>query len=242
MDFIKKHGINGNALKIIAALTMLIDHIGYIFFPEIDLLRILGRISFPIFAFMIAEGCEYTKNKLRYFLTIFLLGAFCQLVYFIVDGSVYLGILITFSLSIVAIYALQNLKRSIVAKKNIVISSLLFITVIGAIYVLNVFAHVDYHFFGCMAPLFASIFRKPKLSTSKIWQKLDNNLIHVIMLAICLVFVWLSSEQKQIYALLAIPFLLLYSGKKGKLNLKYFFYIFYPAHLAILQGIAVLLY
>lgn len=242
MDFIKKHGINGNALKIIAALTMLIDHIGYIFFPEIDLLRILGRISFPIFAFMIAEGCEYTKNKLRYFLTVFLLGAFCQLVYFIVDGSTYLGILITFSLSIVAIYALQILKRSIVAKKNIVISSLLFITVIGAIYVLNVFAHVDYHFFGCMAPLFASIFRKPKLSTSKIWQKLDNNLIHVIMLAICLVFVWLSSGQKQIYALLAIPILLLYSSKKGKLNLKYFFYIFYPAHLAILQGIAVLLY
>lgn len=242
MDFIKKHGINGNALKIIAALTMLIDHIGYIFFPEIDLLRIIGRISFPIFAFMIAEGCEYTKNKLRYFLTIFLLGAFCQLVYFIIDGSMYLGVLITFSLSIVAIYALQNLKRSIVAKKNIVISSLLFITVIGAIYVLNVFAHVDYHFFGCMAPLFASIFRKPKLSTSKIWQKLDNNVLHVIMLAICLVLVWLSSGQKQIYALLAIPFLLLYSGKKGKLNLKYFFYIFYPVHLAVLQGIAFLLY
>ena len=242
MDFIKKHGINGNALKIIATLTMLIDHIGYIFFPEIDLLRIIGRISFPIFAFMIAEGCEYTKNKLRYFLTIFLLGAFCQLVYFIVDGRTYLEILITFSLSIVAIYALQNLKRSIVAKKNIVISSLLFITVIGAIYVLNVFAHVDYHFFGCMAPLFASIFRKPKLSNSKIWQKLDNNLLHVIMLAICLVFVWLSSGQKQIYALLAIPILLLYSGKKGKLNLKYFFYIFYPVHLAVLQGIAFLLY
>ena len=242
MDFIKKHGINGNALKIIAALTMLIDHIGYIFFSEIDLLRIIGRISFPIFAFMIAEGCEYTKNKLRYFLTIFLLGAFCQLVYFIIDGSVYLGILITFSLSIVAIYALQNLKNAILKKKNIIISSLLFIVVIGAIYVLNVFAHVDYHFFGCMAPFFASIFRKPKLSTSKIWQTLDNNVLHVFMLSICLMFVWLSSGQKQIYALLAIPFLLLYSGKKGELNLKYFFYIFYPVHLAVLQGIAVLLY
>ncbi len=242
MDFIKKYGINGNTLKIIAALTMLIDHIGYIFFPEIDLLRIIGRISFPIFAFMIAEGCEYTKNKLRYFLTIFLLGSLCQLVYFIVDGSMYLGILITFSLSILSIYALQNLKSAILKKKNIIVSSLLFVVVIGAIYVLNVFVHVDYRFFGCMAPLFASFFRKPKSSTSETWQKLDNNVLHVIMLAICLVLVWCVSGQKQLYALLAIPILLLYSGKKGKLNLKYFFYIFYPVHLALLQGIAFLIY
>ena len=43
-----------------------------------------------------------------------------------------------------------------------------------------------------------------------------------------------------VYALLALPILLLYSGKRGKANLKYFFYIFYPVHLAALQGIAML--
>nr|MBQ4317949.1 hypothetical protein [Clostridia bacterium] len=42
----------------------------------------------------------------------------------------------------------------------------------------------------------------------------------------------------QWYSLLVIPFILLYSGRRGKVNTKYFFYIFYPAHLAILQAIA----
>jgi len=42
----------------------------------------------------------------------------------------------------------------------------------------------------------------------------------------------------QHYALLSLPLLLLYSGKRGKWNMKYFFYIFYPVHLAVLQGIA----
>lgn len=48
--------LNGNMLKIIAAITMTIDHIGAILFPHILILRIIGRIAFPIFAFMIAEG------------------------------------------------------------------------------------------------------------------------------------------------------------------------------------------
>ena len=54
----------------------------------------------PIFAFMIAEGCKYTKNKLKHFLMIFILGVICQVVYFINDQSLLMGILIVFSFSI----------------------------------------------------------------------------------------------------------------------------------------------
>ena len=67
----EKYGLTGNALKIIAAISMFIDHMGLIFFPGVELFRILGRIALPIFAFMIAEGCKYTKNRLRYFLSVF---------------------------------------------------------------------------------------------------------------------------------------------------------------------------
>ena len=62
--------LNGNVLKIIAAILMVIDHIGFTFFPSVMILRYIGRLAMPVFAFMIAEGCRYTKDKLRYFLTI----------------------------------------------------------------------------------------------------------------------------------------------------------------------------
>ena len=108
----KSFGIfNSNALKYIAALTMLIDHMGLLLFPRYLIFRIIGRIAYPIFAFMIAEGCRYTKNKLKHFLMVFLLGLACQAVYFFYGGSLDMCILITFSLSIIIIYALQSFKR-----------------------------------------------------------------------------------------------------------------------------------
>ena len=55
--------LTGNALKILAALFMTIDHIGVMLFPRVLVLRIIGRLALPIFAFMIAEGCKYTRNK-----------------------------------------------------------------------------------------------------------------------------------------------------------------------------------
>ena len=54
--------LSSNILKIVACISMLLDHIGFIFFPQYIIFRILGRVAFPIFAFMIAEGCYYTKN------------------------------------------------------------------------------------------------------------------------------------------------------------------------------------
>ncbi len=105
--------LSGNVLKIIAAFFMVIDHIGYILFPACTILRIIGRASFPIFAFMIAEGCCYTKNKRNYFLGIFILATLCQIFYYAYEGSTYMGILVTFSLSILLIYLLQFAKEKL---------------------------------------------------------------------------------------------------------------------------------
>ena len=63
--------ISGNALKFLAAAAMLVDHIGLILFPKIFVLRAIGRLAFPLFAYMIAEGCRYTRHKARYLLLIF---------------------------------------------------------------------------------------------------------------------------------------------------------------------------
>ena len=109
--------LTGNALKLLAAAFMVADHVGLLFFPGEPAFRLAGRLAYPIFAFMIAEGCHYTRSKGRYFLSVFLLGAVCQLVYFLVDGSWYLSILITFSLAILLIYAFQAFQRRPVCRQ-----------------------------------------------------------------------------------------------------------------------------
>ena len=66
----KSHLLSGNALKLIAAAAMVVDHAGLMFFPGNLLPRILGRLAYPIFAFMIAEGSKYTRSRKKYFLQI----------------------------------------------------------------------------------------------------------------------------------------------------------------------------
>ena len=58
--------MTGTALKIIALVTMIIDHIGAIFFPELTFIRYIGRISFPLYAFLISEGVAHTSSKQNY--------------------------------------------------------------------------------------------------------------------------------------------------------------------------------
>lgn len=220
--------LSGNILKIIAAVCMLIDHVGALLFPEVRILRIIGRIAFPIFAYMIAEGCRYTRNKRRYFLTIFIFATVCQIVYYAFSRRMYFSILFTFSLAIVMIFMLQHLKT----KKN-ASSALLFILTVAMVYLLNEKVTIDYGFWGCMTPVFASAAQDVK--------KTHNHMTCVLTMTLCLIILARLNGGSQPYSMLSVPLLLLYSGKRGKLNMKYFFYIFYPVHLVILHGIAMLI-
>lgn len=222
----RSHGfLSGNSLKIIAAIAMTIDHIGLMFFPEQLLFRVIGRLAFPIFAFMIAEGCKYTRSRRRYFLQLFGLALVCQIVYFIADGSMYLSVLFTFSLSILMIFALQYCKAKPSALP-------LFALSVACVYALNRVFTIDYGFWGCMLPVFAAALHGTRY---------DRHLWNTAMLALGLVLLWLDLGGLQLYALAAIALLLCYSGRRGKRKMKYFFYIFYPAHLAILHICTLLL-
>lgn len=222
----------GNLLKLIAAVAMVTDHAGLMFFPQFPIFRIIGRLAFPIFAFMIAEGCHYTKSKLRYFLSIFLLGALCQAVYYAFAHDTYLNILLTFSCSIPIIYLLQEWKE----KQNHLFL-LPFAAAVAFVFVLNRHIVMDYGFWGVMAPVFAAFCYPPR------GQKPGNahHYLSIGAFAIGLLLLALDSGTVQYYSLLALPLLLLYSGKRGKGNYKYAFYLFYPLHLAALQAIAWLL-
>jgi hypothetical protein len=69
-------------LKIIAILTMLIDHTGYLFFPHQMIFRTIGRIAFPIFAYQIAIGFQKTSSRKKYALRLFLFACISQIPYF----------------------------------------------------------------------------------------------------------------------------------------------------------------
>ncbi len=232
--------LSGNALKIIAAISMFIDHLGVIFFPDVEILRIIGRIAFPIFAFMIAEGCRYTKNKLRYFLTVFCMGVVYVVAFYVYIKVVYMSIFITFSLSIIMIYALQSFKDTCFDKKSklprkILLGGMLAVSVIGS-YVLNRIFRIDYGFVGAITPVLASLPHKSKDASVKFFEAVDRIEFSICGLAVGLLGLYAVYGGVRLYALLAIPLLLLYSGQRGRRKMKYFFYVFYPTHLLFLEG------
>lgn len=102
--------MNKNILKLLAALTMVIDHAGLLLFPQVAVLRWIGRISFPLFAFCVGDGCAYTRKPRAYLLRVLGLGIACQAVFAAEEllgggtlrGSqaLYLNILFTLSLAI----------------------------------------------------------------------------------------------------------------------------------------------
>lgn len=223
--------LSGNQLKLIAMITMTIDHVGMVLLPGVMILRIIGRLAFPIYAFMIAEGCRYTRNRRRYFLTMAGVGAGCQVVYYIVDSSLYQCVLVTFSLSLLIIFALDNALK----KKDALSISLAAGAFLGAYFVTSVlpmllpetdFA-VDYGFMGVMLPVYAY------LGQDK-WTRLLGSGLGMVLVSV-------SSGGIQWYSLLSLPLLALYSGKRGKARLKNLFYIYYPLHLAVIYAVGMLI-
>lgn len=67
MNSIKKYQIlDGTALKIIAMISMVFDHVGDLFFPDLMWPRMIGRLAMPLFSFSIAEGYLHTGDKIKY--------------------------------------------------------------------------------------------------------------------------------------------------------------------------------
>jgi len=232
-------------LKILACVFMLIDHVGLVFFPQYEWMRIVGRLSYPLFAFFIAEGCRYTKNKLRRFLSVFVLGVICELVFVVVQGQ-YLGnILLTFSISILLIYLLQYAKKKYLENtKNGVLLFALFAVSIVLTFVFCRYVGVEYGFFGVMTPVFVTLFDDVSQDNKESFRKPRKRLLSYVVFAVSLLMMSVYNPQLgsiQLWCLLSIPLVLLYNGEKGRYSFKYGFYIFYPLHIAVIQGIAMLI-
>ncbi len=225
----KDFGLSGNLLKVIAAAAMLIDHLGYVIFPELLILRIIGRISFPIFAFMIYEGCRYTRNKIKYILQIFILGVVCAVAVYVTQGFVYLNVLITFSFSIILIFLLQFAVKTTDGVLKLTSLALCIVITIGVYFLKNT-VELDYGFFGVLLPVF------PALIDLAFPQKEKKLLVltpQFYFFAAGLALVCVEFNDYQYYSLITLALLAFYNGKRGFRLTKYFFYIFYPAHMVL---------
>ena len=234
--------MTSNALKIIACISMACDHVGYLLFPKLEFLRWIGRLALPIFAYFIAEGCLHTRSKPRYFLQIFLMAMVCQLFYAgeaLLNGgirSIYLNILFTFSLSIVVCWAylgaINGKKAHLPLQIGLFVASLC-LAVFCCFDLSNVVGipvTVDYGIIGVLLPVTALIFKNKRINFLCFC---GGTIIYCLTKSADFPYIW--------YSLLALPLLALYNGKRGSAKLKWVFYLFYPAHFAIIYGIGMLL-
>lgn len=225
-DEIKKY-FAGNTdtgfLKVVAMATMLVDHVGRVFAPGVLFFDIIGRLSFPLFAYCLMLGSFYSKNIKKYILRLFLLAVISQPIYSLAlhrpIGD--LNVVFTLLFGLVAIYSLQEKKY------------FLFIATIVSSY----FLPLDYGLSGVLLVLIFYIF-KDKI----------NLLLAVSFVWLALYFVPFSDPDFYIggiglnvggLAVLSLGLIYIKTDFKIKIN-KYFFYIFYPAHLLLLYAVKLL--
>ena len=220
-----RSGLTGNQLKIIAMIAMTCDHVGLQLLPHWGILRILGRLALPIYAYMIAEGCRHTHDRKKYLLRMVTLALVCQIVYFGAMGSLYQCILVTFSLSIGLICAVDNaLKRQDAGSKLLALGMLA--AIIFLCVVLPKMLHgfdIDYGLFGVLLPALV-YFGNPKPQ----------------YLTVGLILLALNYGGTQWWALAAVPLLGMYNGQRGKYPMGKLFYIYYPLHLVVIYGLSLL--
>lgn len=223
-------GLSGNQLKILALIAMTCDHAGLQLLPQFDVLRLIGRLALPIYAYMIAEGCRYTRDRRKYLGRMLALAAACQSVYFAAMGSVYQCILVTFSLSICLIFAIDRAVKS--RKTASILWALVVFTAVCWVCIelprllsRTDFA-IDYGIWGVLLPVLV-YFGRTK------WAKLA-----LLTAGLCLLAAELGGLQW--WSLLALPLLALYNGRRGAWKMGSLFYVYYPVHLVVIYGLSLL--
>ncbi len=216
--------LNANQLKTLAMITMTLDHIGVQLFPGVLWLRMMGRLAMPIYAWMIAEGCAHTRDRRKYLLQLAGLALLCQLVYFFAMGSLFQCILVTFTLSVLVIYAIDS---GSTAKAVFALCAALFVTVFLPRLLSNTDFAVDYSIWGVLLPVAVYLAdTKPK---------------KLLAAAVVLTLLALDFGGIQWLGLAALLPLALYDGTRGKARIKWLFYLYYPLHLAAIYGVSLIL-
>ncbi|MDO5520298.1 MAG: TraX family protein [bacterium] len=231
----KQLRLNGFSLKIIAMITMLIDHIGLVFFPEVGTFRLIGRLAFPIFCFLLVEGFYHTSNVKKYMGRLLLFAVVSEYPFDLLANMPgnYMksqNIFFTLFLGLVAIYLMDQADRKypmeffvksiIDVVIAIVFSSIAMIlktdyNVLGVFYIVIFYLYRGRHFFIFLC-------------------------IEIITIYFCGGLYVKGHMIRQNFAGFAVLLTALYNGERGP-KIKYLFYIFYPLHILVLVGLYYLL-
>ena len=233
------------SLHIMAMVFMLCDHLWGTIVPGADWLTCIGRLTFPIFAFMIVEGYFHTKNLKKYVCRLFVFAILSEIPFNLAMGSrifypVHQNVLWSFLISIGLIHWNEKVKEKQLWKRVVI-----GLASIGIGYVAGLITFVDFYHAGILTVLVFYFFKDRKW-----WCYLGQLLclwyINFEMLGGLLYEVHIFGEThfiaRQGIAVLALIPIWLYKGRQGYHSrmLQYFYYAFYPLHLLILGVIKLL--
>ena len=212
-------GMTTFLMKWIAVLTMITDHVGRMFFPDVHIFNIIGRIAFPLFAFLLIEGFVHTGNLKKYMLRMLIFACISEIPYDLAMQETWLefsrqNTIWTLTLGLLMLALCRKYQYSVWAVAGIAV-------VCCAAAALLRF---DYGAGGIVLILILYFLRDRQ------WLK------YLAMLGLSVL--WCGGTE--IAAMISIIFMLAYNGKHGK-NMKYMFYWFYPVHLAVLFFIKILI-
>ena len=219
--------MNSFALHVLAMLLMLCDHLQLTLLPELPILRCVGRLAFPLFAFMAVEGYLRTRSLKNYLLRLLMLAVISEIPFdLLVSGSVFdpmhQNVIWTIILGLCCIRAFENISADL--KK--MLSAVVIIASLAA----AIIARVDYSSAGVLTLLAFYAFRGNTVRC-RLMQLLSLAFINLVLLGgIEFAFPY------QALAVLSLPIIWLYDGSQGPHNgfIKAANYLFYPAHMLIL--------
>ena len=198
-------------IQVVAALTMLIDHIGAVFFPTVMGFRAIGRLSFPLFAFGIAQGVTYTSDFKKYFSRILISAVLSQPIYWNLFGLTKLNPLFMLAWGAAALYFWRQEKKMIA----------------GILLVGSAFVEMSYGWYGVWTIFFFGFYHTTE--SLCFYGQVILNVLYGLKTG-----AWI-----QILSLFSFSFLdgkWRIPALSKKLP-RYFFYVFYPLHLSLLWGI-----
>lgn len=230
--------INSEFLKIMALVFMLFDHMWATIIPGNQWMTNVGRLAFPIFAFLIVEGFIHTSDFKKYVKRLLIFGLISEIPFNLMySGSVFFpfhqNVMFTLLLGLLTINEIEKIKTNkdwkFVTKSVLKILGLLLISVVG---------FVDYGLTGVLTIIAFYIFRNFKFAW--LGQLVSFILLYIVffkgqsvIVNLCGMEYFLPLQGLSILALIPIW---MYNGKRESKNkiLQYSFYAFYPIHMLAL--------